>query len=117
MKRKAGRIAGMVQICVKLDGSKAFPLYMSLSDKDSDIVRRILDSACCSKRDVYVTGQGRVIRRSVELYMKRWSTVQVMSKMSGGGKHNDKNEQSEEEETSRQPKETGAGANTTRVEE
>ena len=44
-----------VQIFVKVDRSKAFPLGTSLSDKVSDIVGRIPNSASWSKRDVYVT--------------------------------------------------------------
>ena len=47
--------------------SKAFPLGMSLSDKVSDIVRRIPNSACCSKRDVYVTcGLKRPLRGQLD---------------------------------------------------
>ena len=53
----------MVQICVMMAGSEAFPLFLLLSDKQSDIVRRVLDSACCSKLDVYVTCEEKVIRK------------------------------------------------------
>ena len=54
----------MVQICVMMERSEAFPLFLLLSDRQSDIVRRILDSACCSKLDVYVTCEGKVIRKT-----------------------------------------------------
>ena len=49
------------------------------SDKVSKM-RKIPSSACCSKRDVYVTLEGRVLRRS------DGSIVQVTSRTRGGGK-------------------------------
>ena len=56
-----------VQIFVKVERSKAFPLGMSLSDKVSDIVGRIPNSASCSKRDVCVTcGLKRPLRGQLD---------------------------------------------------
>ena len=46
----------MVQIFVKTDGSKTFPLEVSPDDKCGDVVTRIPNSACGSRRDVYGTG-------------------------------------------------------------
>ena len=82
-----------IQIFVKVDGSKVFPLEVSLSDKVGDVAKRIPSSACDSKRDVCMTCEGRVIRRSNDLKncgISDGSTVQVMSRMRGGGKHKDK---------------------------
>ena len=82
-----------VQIFFKVDGSKAFPLDVSLRDTVRDVVRCIPSSACCSKRDVYVRYEGRVIRRSDELRscgISDGSAVQVTNRMSCGGKHQDR---------------------------
>ena len=38
-----------------MDGSKTFPLEVSLSHEVGDIAKRIPDSACDIKRDVYMT--------------------------------------------------------------
>ena len=76
-----------------MDGSKTFPLEVSLSHEVGDIAKRIPDSACDIKRDVYMTFEGRGIRRSEDLKncgTGDGSTVQVMSRMRGGGKHKDK---------------------------
>ena len=56
-----------VQIFFKVDGSKAFPLDVSLRDTVRDVVRCLPSSARCSKLDVYVRYEGRVIRRGDEL--------------------------------------------------
>ena len=66
-----------------------------MSDKVSDIVKR---SVCCSKSDVYVTSGGSVLRRSEELRsceVGNGSTVEVTSRVRGGGKHKDKKNQAE----------------------
>ena len=39
-----------VQIFVKVDGSKEFPMDVLLSDKVGDITKRIPNNACCSRR-------------------------------------------------------------------
>ena len=88
----------VVQIFVEVDGSKAFSLDASLSDKVGDIAKRIPNSACCSKRDVYVTYEGRVIRRSDELRssgVSDGSTLQVLSRMRGGKRLEDKKSKAE----------------------
>ena len=82
-----------IQIFVKVDGCKVFPLEVSLSDEVGDVVKRIPSSTCDSKRGVYMTCEGRVIRRSDDLKncgIGDGSTVQVMGKMRGGGKHMDR---------------------------
>ena len=38
-----------------------------MSDKLSDVVKRIPMSACCNKSDVYVMCEGRVLRKEDEL--------------------------------------------------
>ena len=96
-----------VQIFVKVNGSKTLPLEVSLSDKVGDIVKRIPSSVCCSKRDVYVPCEGRVIRRGDELKccgVRDGSTVQVTSRMLGGRRRKEQ----AGEETSRDPKESRA---------
>ena len=62
-----GRRLRMIQIFVKVDGSEVLPLEVSMSDKVGDVVTRIPSSACGSKRDVYMTCEGRVMRRSDDL--------------------------------------------------
>ena len=51
-----------VQIFVKVEGSKPYLLDVSLSEKIGDILKRIPNSAVCSRRDVHVTCEGRVLR-------------------------------------------------------
>ena len=62
----------------------------------------------CSKPNVYVTHEGRVIRRSDELRSSRvrdGSTDQVLSRMFGGGRDKDKKSKAEKKEApnSRKP--------------
>ena len=86
-------------IFVKVDGSKAFPLDVSLSDEVGDIVERIPNSAC-SKRDVYVICERRVIRRSDDLWSSGvgdGSIVHVSRRMFGGGRHTDKKSKAEKQ--------------------
>ena len=49
----------MVQIFVKVDGSKTFPLMVSPSDKVDVVMRRIRNNVKSSKSDVCVTCDGR----------------------------------------------------------
>ena len=75
-----------------MDGSETFPLDLSPSARVSDTMRRIPNSACCGKRDVHVTCEGRVVRRGAALKscgISDGSTVQIMSRMLGGRKHRD----------------------------
>ena len=74
-----------VQIFVKVDGGKTSAMEMEMSDK----VKKIP----ISDQDVYVTSGGRILRRSDKLEsceVRDGSTIQVMSRMRGGGKHKDK---------------------------
>ena len=80
----------MVQIVVKVDGSKIFPLMVSPRDEVDDVMRRILNNG---KSDVYMTREGRALRRSDELRssgVDGGSTMQIMNMMRGGGKHRNK---------------------------
>ena len=56
-----GRRFGTIQIFVKVDESKVFPLEVSLGDTVGDVVNRIPSSACDRIRDVDMTCEGRVI--------------------------------------------------------
>ena len=81
-----------VQMLVNVEGSKAFPLEVSLTVMVSDVVRRTPSSARCSKRDVYLTSWRRVLRRSEDLRscgVSDGSAVQVTSRMRSGGTHKD----------------------------
>ena len=71
---------------------------MEMSDKVDDIVKKIQ----ISDRDVYVTSGRRILRRSDKLEsceVRDGSTVQVTSRMRGGGKHKDKKSKSEKKQT------------------
>ena len=88
----------MVQIFVKMDGSKKFPLMVSPSDKVDDVMRRILNNVKSSKSDVYITREGRVLRWCDELRSSGVGdgcTVQIMNVMRGGGKHRNKKNRAE----------------------
>ena len=79
----------MVQIFVKVDGMKTVAMEVSPEDK----VQKILNTVSGSDWDVYVTSGGRILRGSDKLKsceVRDGSTVQVMSRMRGGGKHKDK---------------------------
>ena len=71
---------------------------VSLSDKAGDVVKRIPSSVCDSKRCVYMTCEGRVIRRGDELKVRGisdGSTMQVTNRMRGGRRQKDKNNTAE----------------------
>ena len=94
-----GRMFRTIQMFVKVDGCQAFPLEVSLSDKVGDVVKRIPSSACDSKRDVYMTCEGRVIRRSDDLKgcgISDGGTLQVTPRLRGG-RHKGQEESSREE--------------------
>ena len=79
----------MVQIFVKVDEMKTVAMEVSPEDK----VQKILNTVSGSERDVYVTSGGRILKGSDKLKscgVRDGSTVQVMSRMRGGGKHKDK---------------------------
>ena len=79
----------MVQIFVKVDGMKTVAMEVSPEDK----VQKILKTVSGSDRDVYVTSGGRILRRDEKLKsceVTDGCTVEVTSRMRGGGKHKDK---------------------------
>ena len=68
-----------------------------MTDKVSDIVRRILNNACYIRQDMYVMCEGRVLRWNNELRSSGVSdgcTLYVLNMMRGEGKHRIKKEQS-----------------------
>ena len=88
----------MVQIFVKVDGGKTSVMDMEMSDKVDDIVKKIP----ISDRDVYVTSGGRILKGSDKLEIcevRDGSTVEVTSRMRGGGRHKDKKSKSEKKQT------------------
>ena len=79
----------MVQIFVKVNGSKATPMDVNLTDdKVEHVIRRTQND-----EDVYVTMHGRVLKRGEKLKSYEVTdgcTIQVTSRLRGGGKHKDK---------------------------
>ena len=89
----------MVQIFGKMDGGKTSAMEMKMNDKVDDIVKKIP----IGDQDVYVTSGGRILRRSDKLKsceVRDGSTVEVTSRMRGGGKHKDKKSKAEKQATS-----------------
>ena len=78
-----------VQIFVKVNGSKASPMEVSLTDdKVEDVVRQAQKD-----EDVYVTMQGKVLRRDEKLRscgVADGCTIQVTSRLRGGGRSKNK---------------------------
>ena len=86
----------MIQIFVKVDGGKTSTMEIEMSDKVDDIVKKIP----ISERDVYVTSGGRTLRRSDKresCEVRDGSTVEVTSRMRGGGKHKEKKQREMQE--------------------
>ena len=83
-----------VQIFVKVDGSKVSPMEVSLTDdRVEDVMKRIQKD-----EDVYVTMNGKVLRRDEKLKsceVTDGCTIQVTSRVRGGGRHKDKKSQKE----------------------
>ena len=83
-----------VQIFVKVDASNVTPMEVSLSDdKVEDVLRQVQND-----EDVYVTMHGRMLKKSERLKscgVTDGCTVQVTSRLRGGGKHKDKKGQKE----------------------
>ena len=84
----------MVQIFVRVNGSKATPMEVNLTDdKVEDVMRQIQND-----EDVYVTMHGRVLKRGEKLKSYEVAdgcTIQVTSRLRGGGKHKDKRSKAE----------------------
>ena len=87
----------VVQIFVKVDGMKTVAMEVSPEDR----VQKILNTVSGSERDVYVTSGGRILRGSDKLKsfgVRDGSTVEVTSRMrGGGGKHREKKSKKEKE--------------------
>ena len=86
-----------VQISVKVDGSKVTPMEVSLTDdKVEDVMRQVQRD-----EDAYVTMQGKVLKTSEKLKscgVTDGCTIQVTSRMRGGGKHKDKKSKGEKKQ-------------------
>ena len=91
----------MAQIFVKVNGPKATPMKVNLTDdKIEDVMRQIQKD-----EDVYVTLQGKVLRTSEKLKscgLSDGCTIQVTSRMRGGGRHRDKKSKVEKKQVTRQ---------------
>ena len=77
-----------IQIFVKVNESRTFPLDVSPDDKVDDVIKQIQ-----SEEDVSVTLHGRVLKRSEKLKsceVTDGCMGEVTSRMRGGGKHKDK---------------------------
>ena len=89
-----GRQRKMIQIFVKVNGSKTTPMEVNLTDdKVEDLMRRIQKD-----EDVYVTMHGRVLKRSESLKsceVTDGCTIQVTDRLRGGGRHKDKRSRAE----------------------
>ena len=91
----------MVQIFVKVDGGKTSTMEVEMSDRVDDIVKR----TPISDQDVYATSGGRTLRRSDKLEsceVRDGSTVEIMSRMRGGGRHKDKKSKVEKKQGMKQ---------------
>ena len=86
----------MAQIFVKVNGSKATPIEVNLTDdKVEDVMRQIQKD-----EDVYVTMHGKVLRRDEKLKsceVTDGCTIQVTSRLRGGGKQKADTKQGMEE--------------------
>ena len=91
----------MVQIFVKVNGSKVTPMEVNLADdKVEDVMRRIEND-----EDAYVTMQGKVLKRHEKLKscgVSDGCTIQVTSRLRGGGRHKDRKSQKERKQAGKQ---------------
>ena len=89
-----------VQIFVKVNESETFPMDVSPDDTISDLLRQIQND-----ENVYVTMHGTVLTRSEKLRSWRVTdgcTIQVTSRMRGGGRRKDKNSKAEKKQVVKQ---------------
>ena len=90
-----------MQIFVKVDGSKATPMEVSLTDdKVDDVIRQIPNG-----EGVYVTMHARTLKRSEKLNscgVRDGCTIQVTNRMRGRGKHKDKKSNAEKKQVTSQ---------------
>ena len=93
-RRTRGRSCKMVQIFVKVNGSKATPMDVNLTDDTlEDMMRQVQKD-----EDAYVTMQGKVLGAREKLKscgVTEGCTIQVTSRLRGGGKHKDQKGQKE----------------------
>ena len=90
----------MVQIFVKMDGGKTSAMEMEMNEKVDDILKKIQIQ---KDEDVYVTMQGKVLRRNEKLKscgVTDGCLIQVTSRRRGGGKHKDKKRKAEKQAAS-----------------
>ena len=91
----------MVQIFVKVNGPKATPMEVNLTDdKVEDVMRQIQKD-----EDEYVTMNGKVLRRDEMLKscgVSDGCTIQVTSRMRGGGRYKDKKSKVEKKQVTGQ---------------
>ena len=83
------------QIFVKTDDLKTMTMDVTPNDKIQDVVRRGMGY---SKHDVYVTCEGRMLNENAELKsseVRDGSTVRVVSRLRGGGRHKEKKSKGE----------------------
>ena len=87
----------MIQIFVNVDGSRVTPMEVNLTDDEvEDVMRRIQKDEYA-----YVTTQGKVLKTSEKLKscgVTNGCTIQVTSRMRGGGKHKDKKSKGEKKQ-------------------
>ena len=82
------------QIFVKAVGKKKVLREVSPEDK----VQKIPNTVSGSDQDVYATCEGRMLRKDDQLKscgVRDGSTIQIMSRMRGGGRHKDKRSKAE----------------------
>ena len=84
----------MVQIFVKMNECKVFPLDVSQDDAINDVIKQIQ-----SDEEVYVTMHGRVLKRNDKLKscgVSDGCTIQVTNRLHGrGGRHKNKKSKTE----------------------
>ena len=87
----------MVQTFVRVNGSKATLIEVNLTDDTvEDMMRQVQKD-----EDAYVTMQGKVLKTSQTLNscgVTDGCTIQVTSRMRGGGKHKDKKSKGEKKQ-------------------
>ena len=87
--RSTKQMRRTVQIFVKVDGMKTVAMEVLPEDR----VQKILNTVSGSDCDVYVTCEGRILRKGDKMkssWVRDGSTAQVTSRTRGGRKHNAK---------------------------
>ena len=101
----------MIQIFVRVNGSKATPMEVNLTDdRVEDVMRRIQND-----EDAYVTLHGRVLKRGEKLKsceVTDGCTIQVTSRLRGGGRHKNRRSMTEtkrnEDESGKKDQQVGS---------